>query len=226
MKIALAVFVKTPGLSPIKTRLAKSTSVNFASEFYKQSIVCTSLFLKSLQKKLYDLDLFWAIAEEQGLTSEYWKDFAKVSQGEGNLGMRLNKVYSDLIEKYDAVFFMGADSPHLSSVYIGKMVNLFLKNHQDDFLMGNTSDGGYYFFGGKKPIFHSVWLNVRYSTIHTANDFSANLKPYGNVFFINEDFDIDEKNDFNKYLSSKFSLDGLLEEQINFINSIKTLDGF
>ena len=222
MKVALAVFVKTPGLSPIKTRLEKSTSIDFAIKFYKRSVLCTSFFLKSLQRKNESLDCFWAVAEEQGLTSEYWKDFPMVYQGEGDLGMRLNKVYSELIKDYDAVLFMGADSPHLSHLYIDEMINYFLENKENDFLLGNTSDGGYYFFGGKKPLSNEVWLNVRYSSIHTALDFSANLIPNGDIFYIKESFDIDEKNDLKKYLSNKFSTDGLLEEQVNLINFIKS----
>ena len=222
MKVALTVFVKTPGLSPVKTRLANSTSVDFASEFYNRSLLCTSLFLKSLQNKIKNLDLFWAVAEKQGLSSELWKDFPIVYQGEGDLGMRLNKVYSELIKSHDVVFFMGADSPHLSSLYIGRMINLFLEGQQNDFLIGNTSDGGYYFFGGKKPLANSVWFNVRYSSIHTALDFSANLKQNGNIFYINESFDIDEKNDLKKYSSIDFSIDDLQEEQIDLINFIKS----
>ena len=221
MKIALAVFVKTPGLSPIKTRLAKSTTIEFASDFYDRSLACTSSFLESLKEEITGLDLYWAIAEEQGLTSELWKGFSKISQGEGDLGMRLSKVYSELIDKYDAVFFMGADSPHLSCIYIVQSIRSFLDNKKNNFLMGKTSDGGYYFFGGKISLPNLVWLNIRYSTIHTASDFTVNLIPNGEIFYINDSFDIDEKDDFNNYLSQDFSSIELSSEQKKLISWIK-----
>ena len=220
MKIALAIFVKTPGLSPIKTRLAKSTSERFASDFYHQSLLVTSTFVQSLQYIFKEMDLFWAVAEEEGLTSEHWKDFKQISQGTGDLGMRLNKVYSSLIKKYDAVFFMGADSPHLSYIDIGKDINNFLEDQKSKFMLGNTRDGGYYFFGGKTPLLDSIWINVRYSSTFTALDFSQNLKSFGNIFLIKESFDIDEKIDLDIYKSPNFSSEGLLQEQKDFIQWI------
>lgn len=221
MKVALAVFVKTPGMSPVKTRLAKSTSSEFASEFYERSIMATSAFVKDLQEKVNSLELFWAVAEEQGAASAYWLDHKKVYQGEGDLGTRLNKVYGELINEYDAVFFMGADSPHLSSTYIAEMILQFLLNPEYEFLLGNTSDGGYYFFGGKRPILNPVWLNVRYSSTNTSLDFSANLREHGKIFYLNENFDIDEKNDLEKYSAAKFSTAELLDEQKKLIEWIK-----
>ena len=217
MKIALVIFVKTPGLSPIKTRLAKSTSEKFASDFYKQSLMATSAFAKSLKSFFEEMDIVWAIAEEEGLKSEYWREFKQTSQGEGDLGKRLNKVYSNLIKNYDLVIFMGADSPHLSSVDIGKDINRFLEDKNRKFMLGNTRDGGYYLFAGKIPLLDSIWLNVRYSSIYTALDFSSNLKSFGEIFMINESFDIDEKIDLSMYCSPNFSTEGLLQEQIEFI---------
>ena len=89
--------------------------------------------------------------------------------------------------------------------------------------MGKTLDGGYYFFGGKKLLPKLVWLNIRYSTIYTASDFIANLKPCGGICSIDKSFDIDEKDDFKNYLSHDFSSVGLSKEQKKLIKWIKSI---
>lgn len=221
MNIALAVFVKTPGLSPIKTRLARSTSEDFADTFYKKSLKATSAFLQSIKEKVDGVDTYWAVAEEQGLKSEYWSHSKKIYQGVGDLGMRLHKVYSELNEEYDAVFFMGADSPHLSSVYISEKVRYFMNTKSSDFLLGSTIDGGYYFFGGKSQLASSAWLNVRYSSLETSSDFSKNLIANGTLVSINESFDIDEKLDLAHYSSKEFFTQDLVKEQMDLINWVR-----
>ena len=56
MNIAIAIFVKTPGISPIKTRLAASIGQQKAEDFYRLS-------LKSLVSTLKEIDItpYWAV---------------------------------------------------------------------------------------------------------------------------------------------------------------------
>jgi glycosyltransferase A (GT-A) superfamily protein (DUF2064 family) len=50
MKLPLAVFVKTPGLSPIKTRLAASVGEQKALEFYRRSLRVTEAVVHAAVK--------------------------------------------------------------------------------------------------------------------------------------------------------------------------------
>jgi glycosyltransferase A (GT-A) superfamily protein (DUF2064 family) len=221
MKIALAIFVKTPELSPVKTRLAKTTSKEFAKQFYVKSLLATASFALALKKKINEFDIYWAVSEKEGLSFDYWSSFNKIYQGEGDLGARLKKVYSDLIINYDAVFFVGADSPHLSSSKISERINAFVNSKREIFLIGNTVDGGYYIFGGKEELPAAAWENVRYSTEYAFHDFVTNLNQQGETKVIDCNFDIDFKVDLERYLSEKFEVLELEEKQIELINWIR-----
>lgn len=221
MKVALAIFVKTPGLSPIKTRLAQTTSSEFARQFYVKSLSATASFALALKKMINKLDIYWAVSEIEGLSFDYWSCFNKIYQGEGDLGARLKKVYSELITNYDAVFFIGADSPHLSSIKISSSINAFINSKKESFLIGNTVDGGYYIFGGKKELSAAAWENVRYSTEYAFQDFVTNLNQHGETKLTDCSFDIDFKEDLERYLSEKFPIKGLEEKQIELINWVR-----
>jgi glycosyltransferase A (GT-A) superfamily protein (DUF2064 family) len=191
MKRAIAIFVKTPGLSPVKTRLAKDIGNNNAELFYKLSIKKVEDTIKELCVIDESLTPFWAIAESEKLTQGLWPTFTNIYQGTGTLGERLANIYKQLISKYDEVFFIGADSPHLNA-------NQFLKAtrfNESNFIIGKSLDGGFYLFGGKTEIPDSSWINVRYSSEHTAKDLILNLEKIGTICEKNQEFDVDTYGD-------------------------------
>lgn len=116
MNTALVIFVKTLGLSPVKTRLAKDIGIENAEAFYKRSVNATSALAHKIKLDLADIDIYWAIAEEEGVENEVWSNFNKIFQGNGSFGDRLSSVYEELIQKYSSVCFMGADSPHFGHI--------------------------------------------------------------------------------------------------------------
>lgn len=79
----LAIFVKTPELSQVKTRLAAGIGQEGALLFYNRALEVTAALARQVKTELVDLDVVWAVAEEQGLKSDRWKEFATVFQGEG-----------------------------------------------------------------------------------------------------------------------------------------------
>lgn len=138
--------------------------------------------------KRMNLDSIVAVAEEDELKNIYYKNFKTIYQGRGNLGARLNRVYSFLKNKYDEVYFIGADSPHISFEKLEKEILTFssLKNN---FLLGRALDGGYYIFGGKSRVNQDQWLNVEYSSSKTFRMFKENLK---DVHELDKEFDLDD----------------------------------
>ncbi len=56
MKIAIAIFVKTPGVSPLKTRLAASLGQEKALHFYKLSLKC---IISTLEETA--INPYWAV---------------------------------------------------------------------------------------------------------------------------------------------------------------------
>lgn len=198
-KGVLAIFVKTPELSPVKTRLAEGIGKAKALQFYNQALDATAALACHVRSEMNDqLDVVWAVAELQGLDSNRWKDLGTVFQGEGSLGDRLHTVYDKLLDQYEYVTFMGADSPHICSSEIVNGLKLTKKWRNDKFIIGETFDGGFYFFGGGKPLAKDVWTRVEYSMAHTAQQLESELERFGGVEKIEKNFDIDTIEDIRR----------------------------
>lgn len=155
MKVAIAIFVKTPGLSPLKTRLAASIGQEKAEEFYKLSLKTIINTLKKIK-----ITPYWAIGEIDGLNDPLWKDFNKLHTGEGDLGDRQSHVYNELLKTYEAVILIGADAPQLSKELIEEAI---AKLKSQDFVIGPANDGGYYLLGGRSEISSEVWSGTPWS---------------------------------------------------------------
>ena len=199
-RIAIAVFVKTPGLSPVKTRLAKTIGEKEAEKFYLMSVRKINedlLSLKNEQNK-YEINCYWAVAEEKHyLHGDIWNDFPLLHQPQLDLGGRISAIYNHLIvQGYDKVILMGADAPHFGSA---NYLNWCNETVSDDLVsIGPTKDGGFYCFIGKSKIDASVWTSVVYSSSETAKDLVLALKSKGiNSQYLEEGFDVDEKADLS-----------------------------
>lgn len=168
---AVAIFVKTPGLSPVKTRLAASIGTAAAEEFYK---LCTEAIQQTLIRATQTIDIvpFWAVGEQAGLDHPLWQSFDSIYTGEGDLGERQHHIYQYLQAKYQRVILIGADSPQLSVKHLGDAIAA-LDSHQ--FALGPAVDGGYYLFAGRVPIAKDIWTNVTYSEADTAEQLLAQL---------------------------------------------------
>lgn len=190
--VAVAVFVKTLGFSSFKTRLAKVKGQSFAENFYQKSVECTRELIQNLRRNVQG---YWAVAEEPEKVSGHWSDQLLIGQGQGNLGQRLHKVYSELLQIHDNVILIGSDSPQLTTDVIYRSIEL-LKSH--DFVVGRALDGGFYLFAGKREIDSSVWLNVSYSVPTTANELIQQLDPISKPAELEVSFDVDEAEDLAK----------------------------
>ena len=186
MKPALAIFVKTPGFSPIKTRLAATSGAAFALRFYELACAATAAVVRECPS----LTPYWAVAEPEPHAHARWPGFAHIWQGEGDLGTRLDHVYTTLQARHGQVLLIGADSPQLTPVLLeSALANLDPGNHP--FALGLAADGGFWLFGGRQPIPKSIWTNVRYSQADTAAQLLAALATSGSIATLPELFDVD-----------------------------------
>lgn len=180
---AVAVFVKTPGITPLKTRLAGTIGKESALAFY-------ALCLETIQKTLSPFRQstpalmypYWAVAERQGLGDHRWHAFHRIWQGDGDLGERLHHVYSTLLSVHKHVILIGADAPQLSQ-------DLMLQAHhilrsKSRFVIGPARDGGFYLFGGSVVLPKEVWISVTYSQPSTCDALVARIKNYGEVAYL------------------------------------------
>ena len=169
---ALAIFVKTPGLTPVKTRLARDIGATAATEFHVRAARCVAAVARAAMP---DVQPYWAVAEQPGVRDPLWAGFPSVWQGEGELGSRLHEVYSRLLQRHGSVLLIGADAPQVTP---GLLSGAGRTLHQDaPFTIGPARDGGFWLFGGRLPVPERVWRGIAYSTEETGAQLLAALRP-------------------------------------------------
>ena len=168
---AIAIFVKTPELSPVKTRLAASIGPDKATQFYRLSVQAIEETVAALCA-VSTVTPYWAVAEKKALDSPMWSNFTVLHAGSEDLGLTQHRIYQQLLETHHRVILIGADSPQLTTVHLQQAINSLDNNH---FAIGPALDGGYYLFAGKAPINQRVWTSVQYSAATTRSQLSQGL---------------------------------------------------
>ncbi len=154
---AVVAFVKTPGLSPVKTRLARTLGRECAEQFYDLAVQAIETTLTTVSASIA-CDVYWAVAEEAALSAGRWQRFSRILQGNGDLGARLHRVHSVLHQRHSAVVAIGADSPQMTpQVLIDAIELLTATPTQPTHVMGRCHDGGFYLFGARQPLDRSIW---------------------------------------------------------------------
>jgi uncharacterized protein len=176
-KSALCAFVKTPSLSPVKTRLCRDVGQDLAHSFYDMSV-------DAIEELMYRVGVcshgrikpFWSIAEREGLYCKRWQKLSRFWQNDGLLGDRLHQSFYSLKKDYDRVIMIGADSPHLSADIFIEVDDL-LKNNQC--VIGPSVDGGFYLFAASINIPKDIWTGVIYSKESTLDSLLKFLSAHG-----------------------------------------------
>ncbi len=190
---AIIVFLKNFFLTDVKTRLAETTSQEFALNFYKDCIKNT---ITEVKKTSIPYFLFWYPEPIE----KYKNSF---SQKGKNLGERmynaLNEVFANKIEN---AIIIGTDIPDLNSNIMRKAF-IFLKDY--DYVIGPCFDGGYYLIGCKKDkLKKEIFSDIPWSTDKVFTLTIEKLKKHKLKFYVLEKLrDIDEQKDLFNYYSSK-----------------------
>ncbi len=188
---ALAIFAKTPGLSPVKTRLAERIGATAAETFHLRAAACVAEVAGSLMP---DVVPYWAVAEHAALAHTSWHGFPMLWQGEGELGPRMQHVYDELQRRHGRVLLIGVDIPQVSAPLLHTALTA-LDQPDTPFALGPAHDGGFWLFGGRLPLPGWLWSMVRYSQSDTATQFLARLQPLGAVALLACLHDVDRAED-------------------------------
>ena len=206
--VALAVFVKTPGLSPVKTRLAEGLGRERAEEFYHLSVAAVEATVAAAAAR-NDIAAYWAVAEEAGLANARWQRFPRIHQGSSELGERLGRVFEQLQRRHDAVIAIGGDSPQITPELIGRACRVWEGDASAEpgqtlalgpagaspSLLGRCHDGGFYLVGTNRPLPSAVWRDVPYSTFDAASQLAAKLTRHGPIVELRPLADVDRAAD-------------------------------
>lgn len=196
---ALAIFVKTPGLSPVKTRLAVDVGQEAAERFFLTAVGAVAALADEVRVTT-GIDIYWAVAEDAGLEHPMWSRNSRVHQGQGELGERLDTVYRSLLERHPFVLLIGADCVHLSPAIISEAASaLKAVPYSKPYVIGRTLDGGFYLFGGNQPVAKELWLSVPYSAENTAEQLIRKLTDLGaQPYELASLFDVDQVADLSR----------------------------
>lgn len=168
MTHGIAIFVKTPGLSPIKTRLAASAGAERALAIYRASIECVRASV-DLACRQVDLTAYWAVAEPQG--SEHWSGWPCLLQPDGALGTRMASIHAQLRARHDSALLLGADVPGISAELIADACRAL--DGAPARVIAPASDGGFVLFGANADLGADSWDQPNYGAAATAEEFLA-----------------------------------------------------
>lgn len=157
MTTGLAIFVKTPGRSPIKTRLAAVTGTAFAEDWHQRAAHC----IASVVKDCAAITSYWAVAEADALDDVRWSGLARLAQGEGTLGERMAHVHALMLRTHRSSILIGADTPAISVELLEQAAH-WLDHDDPRLVIGPASDGGFWLFGANRPLPLAAWMAPGY----------------------------------------------------------------
>jgi rSAM/selenodomain-associated transferase 1 len=155
---AIAIFVKTPGLSAVKTRLAATIGPARAAALYQH---CAAAVAEAATGAAVGA-VYWATAEPIDRIDEQWPDLPLLEQGSGGLGARMHRVLDQLVQRHGSGLLLGADAPQLDPAILRRAAR-WLQREVTSSVIGPAADGGFWTFGANHLPDLSCWTRVPYS---------------------------------------------------------------
>ncbi len=223
MNGGIAIMLKTPGLSPVKTRLAKSIGQKQAEDFHLLSSYAVASVIKQLASQ-FELSAYYAVAEQEALNHDYWQDLNTINQGTGGLGERMAYVYQWLLQRHQYAVLIGADIPQINQrAVLPAIYGLSNTPHNHQLCFAPSVDGGFWLIGGQCPIPNRIWIETEYSLATTGQQFLQAIQPLGNIQLLEPLSDIDEASDLPLLHQSLTELESMTQEQMQLFTYIETL---
>ncbi|MCA1798245.1 MAG: DUF2064 domain-containing protein [Xanthomonadaceae bacterium] len=186
---AIAIFVKTPGFSPVKTRLAAGIGKEHAESWFRSAAEATA----SVVVRVTD-DAYWAVAEPSSTAAEQWQRLGHIRQGDGTLGERMATVHTELVRLHGSAVLVGADTPQLDPAVLGHAFE-WIRAPAPRLVIGRCEDGGFWLFGANRALPTSDWTSVGYGRTDTAHNFRSVLAHHGAWLDLPVLHDVDESAD-------------------------------
>ncbi len=196
-KNALIIFIKNPALGKVKTRLAKTVGNENALEIYLELSRITrdsTSILKNIQPYVFYSDF---IDKNDDWANEI---FEKQVQSGEDLGDRMSNAFHEILEQHQHVCIIGSDCPTLSVDILNQSFDL-LQNH--DFVVGPSTDGGYYLLGISSEKYEFLFKNMEWSTENVLSETLQRIaENEKTVALLPALTDVDEERDWVDYQNS------------------------
>lgn len=164
----LVVMAKEPGAGAVKTRLARDIGTAGAVRFARNGFACLVRRLTTPRR----WNLVIAITPDGAIASPVWGAAARMPQGRGGLGERMQRIFD--VMPPGPVIIVGTDIPGIGQRDIARAFNA-LGAH--DAVFGPAADGGYWLVGLRRtPRVRRIFEKVRWSGPHALEDTLANLE--------------------------------------------------
>lgn len=173
MSGALAIFVRTPGEAPVKTRLTAGCGERYALEWYRLAAAAVASVARVAQAR-YGVHCYWAVDG----TADAWSEFPAIAQGQGGLGERMARVHAELVDRHGFGLLLGADTPQLNVELLAEAAR-WLTAPVSRLALGPAADGGFWLFGGNVVLPTRAWTTVRYSEADTARELMRSMNGLG-----------------------------------------------
>ena len=218
MNGAAAIFVKTPGLSPLKTRLAAGIGAEAAEQWYRQAARAVAEALSGVP----GLAVYWAIAESLPGATAAWPGLPHVEQGEGELGRRMGRVHTELLQRHDFALLLGADTPQLEPAEIRAAIS-WLAAAEPRLVMGPARDGGFWLIGANRAPAPADWLRQPCGRSDTAQGFVEAMRHLGAWRTLPALTDVDRPADLEAMLAEMSRLPRPLPAQLELAALTRSL---
>jgi uncharacterized protein len=190
---AIAIFVKTPGYSAVKTRLAATVGAKAADEWYARAARAVAEVASDACRAAGGT-VYWAVAEQEAIAAGVWASLPNLGQGEGGLGARMASVHADLVHRHGHGLLLGADAPQLSADVLGAALHWCAAPVPRQ-VIGPAHDGGFWLYGANRITPPTRWDDVAYSRGETARDFRARFADRGEWLVLPTLTDVDRRDD-------------------------------
>jgi rSAM/selenodomain-associated transferase 1 len=193
-KAHFIIFAKPPHMGLSKTRLARDIG---PTEAKRLNMACHAKVMRAVTSGRWHTTLCISPDTQTGISlNGLWpSSLERMSQGQGDLGQRLERAISKT--SAGPVFVIGTDTPQLSAALLGKATQLIRRN---DVVIGPADDGGFWLLGMSHRFkAHHLRLNpIRWSSSHTLSDLKA-LFPNGTrISYLPTLIDLDDESALRK----------------------------
>lgn len=195
MQGGLAIFVKTPGVSPLKTRLAAGIGAD-SERWYRLAVDAVKSVALQAQADT-GINAYWAVAESDAMQHTQWQSLPRLVQSDdpkAGLGERMGRVMRMLIRQHGFGVLLGADAPQICVRDIEAAIE-FLNHENPRLVLGPASDGGFWCAGSNVKFPIELWQSVTYSQADTYRNFVAAFSPHAEIFDLRTLSDVDEAGD-------------------------------
>jgi glycosyltransferase A (GT-A) superfamily protein (DUF2064 family) len=190
---ALAIFVKTPGLSAVKTRLAAEAGAAFAEAWHTRAAAAVAE-VGAAAARAEGAEVYWAVAEPAAVGSPAWTGFPHLAQGEGGLGARMGRVHAELVRRHGHGTLLGADTPQLAVAHLRAALRWCAEVGARQ-AIGPARDGGFWLYASNRATPPGCWEAVAYSRADTARAFRAAFTDRGEWLELPTLTDVDRATD-------------------------------